>query len=434
VFGSATTTLQGHGADLDIALILPFELLGEQQRSLISGLAEIFAHPMHQLSVTPIPRARVPIVTLVDKQTGTRADVSVGNTLALANTQLVRAYVAPPTGLLVARELCFLVKHWAKQRDICCTRRGTPSSYAWVLLSLATLQAELVSVDLHGGRGHGTLGRGQLLPCLQAHKLIGLRTNLTGQGMTHDGRRVSYEFATRWIVTPSGASWLAARGKRALAELLCSFFECASQVAAGDVVASVRNGFFMSRANKGWWVGPQHLFSIEDPIDNERDLGDVVNPASLLLLREEIDRAVRLMSRVKSGDTQAHEAIDELFLQRPPSPTPPRQPPSPPDPPRSPSRQTPSPRPSPTSQSSPTRQPASPVPWEEPSLLHFGATCGGRGGRGGRGGGAVGGGAGRGGGGRGRSSPTLSATTECMLRGATPGQVASPASPKRLQF
>ena len=39
------------------------------------------------------------------------------------------------------RQLCFLVKHWAKRRRLASPLQGTPSSYAWVLLMLTHLQA-----------------------------------------------------------------------------------------------------------------------------------------------------------------------------------------------------------------------------------------------------------------------------------------------------
>ena len=74
---------------------------------------------------------------LTDEVTGLAADVSCGNRLGIANTALLGTYMQHAR----ARELCFLVKHWAKRRRLACAPQGTPSSYAWSLLVVAHLQA-----------------------------------------------------------------------------------------------------------------------------------------------------------------------------------------------------------------------------------------------------------------------------------------------------
>ena len=74
---------------------------------------------------------------LTDEVTGLAADVSCGNRLGIANTALLGTYMQHER----ARELCFLVKHWAKRRRLACAPQGTPSSYAWSLLVVAHLQA-----------------------------------------------------------------------------------------------------------------------------------------------------------------------------------------------------------------------------------------------------------------------------------------------------
>jgi DNA polymerase sigma len=60
------------------------------------------------------------------------------NTLALFNSQLLKAYTSFDPRV---RQLCFVIKHWAKRRCIADPYRGSPSSYAWVLLVINYLQA-----------------------------------------------------------------------------------------------------------------------------------------------------------------------------------------------------------------------------------------------------------------------------------------------------
>mgnify|MGYP000432717360 CR=1 FL=1 len=64
-----------------------------------------------------------------DPETGMSCDVCVNNMLAVENTKLLHDYAQIDVRL---RQLAFLVKHWAKCRQVNETYRGTLSSYAYV--------------------------------------------------------------------------------------------------------------------------------------------------------------------------------------------------------------------------------------------------------------------------------------------------------------
>ena len=148
LFGSSASNLHSTGADLDMTLLL--DLPHAAQCSVVRQLEQLFSrHPLAgHIRAAAVLRARVPIVQLTDEASGLEADISCGNRLGIANTALLATYMQHER----ARDLCFLVKHWAKRRRLACTLQGTPSSYAWSLLVVAHLQAQAPPV----------------LPCLQS--------------------------------------------------------------------------------------------------------------------------------------------------------------------------------------------------------------------------------------------------------------------------
>lgn len=78
-----------------------------------------------------------------------QVDVTVNNILAIVNTKLLRDYAAVDDRLL---QLVFVVKLWAKRRQVNDSYRGTLSSYCYVLMCIHLLQQRSPPV----------------LPCLQA--------------------------------------------------------------------------------------------------------------------------------------------------------------------------------------------------------------------------------------------------------------------------
>ena len=81
----------------------------------------------------------MPIVKFEAKAPGYsyQCDVGINNLLALENSALIRAYMGCD---LRARQLTYIIKHWAKQRKINDPFRGTLSSYAYVLMTVHYLQ------------------------------------------------------------------------------------------------------------------------------------------------------------------------------------------------------------------------------------------------------------------------------------------------------
>ena len=66
-----------------------------------------------------------------------QVDITVNNILAIVNTKLLRDYAAIDDRLL---QLVFVVKLWAKRRQVNDSYRGTLSSYCYVLMCIHLLQ------------------------------------------------------------------------------------------------------------------------------------------------------------------------------------------------------------------------------------------------------------------------------------------------------
>ncbi len=78
-----------------------------------------------------------------------QVDITVNNILAIVNTKLLKDYGAIDERLL---QLVFVVKLWAKRRQVNDSYRGTLSSYCYVLMCIHLLQQRSPPI----------------LPCLQA--------------------------------------------------------------------------------------------------------------------------------------------------------------------------------------------------------------------------------------------------------------------------
>ena len=84
-----------------------------------------------------LTRTRVPIIKLIDATTSLAIDIGFHNLLAVHNTRLLLAYSHLDPRV---KQLCMLVKYWAKRRAVNDTYDGTLSSYAWVVMVIHYLQ------------------------------------------------------------------------------------------------------------------------------------------------------------------------------------------------------------------------------------------------------------------------------------------------------
>merc|ERR1719276_436020 len=189
-------------------------------------------------------------------------DFSVNAAIPLYNAALLTE-----CGLLDfrARELILLVKRWAKDRGVCHAAKGHLSPYTWGLLSIFFLQ---VTDD------------GPYLPKLGDFKLAsGLMKNPV----------VNTE--TTW--TPSVCEITAGDLFKKFMKFYSTEFDWRSEAVSIRAGKRQKPGLklpihvVLHADGTTTEVGP----SIEDPFDEAKNLGNVINSASLARLREELHRA-----------------------------------------------------------------------------------------------------------------------------------------------
>ena len=266
MYGSCANGFGGPSSDIDTCLALRWADTPEKKRSVVQRIAELAAQAGGYTDILALTHARMPVAKLHDSITGVSADVCVNNFLAVCNTRMLRDYASLDVRM---RQLGYLVKHWAKRRGVNEPYTGTLSSYCYILMCIHLLQTRSPSV----------------LPCLQAADHTFSREI--------DGLRIGYnDDMRRWL-------HYGARNEECLAQLLHAFFDYwAWRHDYGGAVVCVRSGSIVTKRRKGWTtrVGTErHLICVEDPFETSHDLGRVVDKRSIFVLRDEFERAERIL-------------------------------------------------------------------------------------------------------------------------------------------
>ncbi len=272
-FGSSISGLSIKGSDLDICLIIP----DAKEKNTVFNIAKVLRGQGME-NVTAIPKARVPVVNFSDPRSGLNVDISVNNTLAIHNTDLLKSYANINE---MVRNLILIVKHWAFHRDISNSYEGTLSSYSWSILCLNYLISE------------------KIVPNLQEN---GTANVIEINGIEYD---ISFLSESKSEL-PKDIS---------LSKLVCGFFDFYSSWDWSTNVVSMKNGGFISREDKNWETeeptsidlinagkgksrtGNYHL-PIEDPLDHGHDLSRVLTADGELSVLNEI---LRTRSEIGNG-------------------------------------------------------------------------------------------------------------------------------------
>jgi hypothetical protein len=138
LFGSSANNFGNDQSDLDMCLLFPDHVvltIDDKAR-----IMEQIGTLLGDLGMTKInirATARVPIVEFFDESSGLDCDICLQNSLALTNSRLLYQYsLLDPR----VRPLAYVVKYWAKCREINSPSNGTLSSYGYVLSVLHFLQ------------------------------------------------------------------------------------------------------------------------------------------------------------------------------------------------------------------------------------------------------------------------------------------------------
>ena len=229
--------------------------------------------------VTSITHARVPIVKFIDKLSNIPVDISINNSLAIYNTDLLAKYSKIDSRV---RPFVLSVKYWALQRGLSSAVHGTFSSYAWTLIAIHFLQNT----------------NSPILPNLQKNDHSDTKTI---EGIEYD---VGLHENPKALLTSINNS--------TVGELFVAFIDYLTDSWNWEKnVISVRSGKLLSRHEKGWNHGkPQlnqaiqdnenrrlgiHCLPIEDPFDHKHDLSRVLTPEGAYEIIDEIFRAKELL-------------------------------------------------------------------------------------------------------------------------------------------
>lgn len=287
LFGSSVNTLCDVRSDVDLCLSLSPPAGGQpiDKSAVVEELAALLQPRMSD--VLPLPKARVPIVKFTAPAAlgALKCDIGINNHLAVRNSELIRDYMAMDTR---ARDLCLLVKYWAKRRKINDTYRGTLSSYCYVMMVIHFLQSEAHC-------------RPPVLPCLQTWQRPPLDTP--------EGAPVMIDGFDCWYHRDLHAASLAEHGygpaashsanRASLVDLLLGFFRLyAHEFDFKEWVVSVRTGAYLDKKKKVWSASgkkDRHVLCVEDPLDLGHNLARGCDPTALYEIRGEFMRAFSLM-------------------------------------------------------------------------------------------------------------------------------------------
>lgn len=104
------------------------------------------------------------------------------------------------------------------------------------------------------------------------------------------------------------------RGELDLVDLLHDYFSVLLAYSATHVF-SVGGGTRQERAKRGWFA-EQHRLAVEDPMDRERNLGDMVTAATMARINEEARRAQTILHsarQTRPSPIASRQAADDLF-------------------------------------------------------------------------------------------------------------------------
>ncbi|XP_061585537.1 terminal uridylyltransferase 7 isoform X2 [Cololabis saira] len=156
LFGSSKNGFGFRQSDLDICMVLEGQETIDDAEciNIIESLAKLLKKNSDLKNILPITTAKVPIVKFFHIRTGLEGDISLYNTLALHNTNLLASYAAIDGRVKV---LCYVMKVFAKMCDIGDASRGSLSSYAYTLMVLFFLQQRNPPVipvlqEIYGGK------------------------------------------------------------------------------------------------------------------------------------------------------------------------------------------------------------------------------------------------------------------------------------------
>ncbi|PVU96182.1 hypothetical protein BB561_001337 [Smittium simulii] len=261
---SSASGLASRDSDLDICLLTESEVFSN-----ILQLNSVFLK--YRFKTYCIPNARVPIVKLWDPQLKISADININSTIGLHNTEMIKLFISIDSRV---KPFIIAIKHWTKQRDLNdAAFGGTLSPYAWVNMAIFFLQTRTPPV----------------LPVIHPHESFDHH-----DGISFRDRKPNLQF-NKNIENFVG---FGNKNTDSIGKLLFDFFKhFGFDFDYANQVISVRNGEYISKAQKGWHIGrPSSIICIEEPFSTWLNLAHGVNHSSAEGIKNEFIRAHNIMA------------------------------------------------------------------------------------------------------------------------------------------
>ncbi|KAJ1951173.1 hypothetical protein FBU59_000318 [Linderina macrospora] len=279
VFGSSVNGLGTSRSDVDICLTT-------QHRELENVFVLNKALRKYGMRTYCVPHARVPIVKSWDPELRIASDINVNNTIALHNTRMIQTFVAIDARV---RPFVMAIKNWSKCREINdAAFGGTLSPYAWVNLALNFLQTRSPPI----------------LPVLHPPQ---------PPIPTADDDSTNGQIDLSFNDDIDKLRGFGSPNQESLGFLLYAFFRTyAYEFDYRHQVVSLRRGCLMRKEEKHWDTGrPSRIFCIEEPFSTWLNLGHSANTVSVEGIRDEFQRAFRILR-----DGGSYDEVCEVY-QRP---------------------------------------------------------------------------------------------------------------------
>ncbi|CAF0866293.1 unnamed protein product [Brachionus calyciflorus] len=263
LFGSSNNGFAMKKSDLDICMTFSSTNKSSQEisfKKIIRTIGSLFRRDFNFDQIEERVSAKVPIVKFRHKKTNIEGDISLYNTLALQNTDLLRSYVEIDSRLQV---LGHVVKHFAKICRIGDASCGSLSSYAYIVMMLHYL----MNTDP------------PVLPCLQRlnrDKLPLKETQLEIDGWDCWFNRDLDNLHLHWSHYK--------KNTLSVGELWLGFLRYYTEVFDWENhVVCIRNTNPLTRKEKNW---TKHRLAIEDPFELSHNLAaGVSHKMGLYILR-----------------------------------------------------------------------------------------------------------------------------------------------------
>ena len=254
LFGSSNNGFAMKKSDLDICMTLNNNPQGHELNSkkIIRTIGALFRRDLSFDQIEERVSAKVPIVKFRHKKTNIEGDISLYNTLALQNTDLLRSYVQIDSRLQV---LGHVVKYFAKICRIGDASCGSLSSYAYIVMMLHYL----MNTDP------------PVLPCLQKlnrHKLDDTKLEIDGWDCWFN--RDLENLHLHWPHFK--------KNNLTVGELWLGFLRYYTEVFDWEnQVVCIRDPNPLTRKEKNW---TKHRLAIEDPFELSHNLAAGVSHKS----------------------------------------------------------------------------------------------------------------------------------------------------------